>query len=74
MIQFKGMQENIKNRVEAFMKEYGELVQKHQIDIANYPVYTPDGQGGFKTILQATPVDISNKENAPANEEPTKTE
>jgi hypothetical protein len=68
------MQENIKNRVEAFMKEYGELVKKHGIDIANYPVYTPDGQGGFKTVLQASPVDVSKQENAPASEEPAKTE
>jgi hypothetical protein len=42
-----------------FLKEYGELVEKHQMDFATYPVFIPDGQGGFKIIVQSTPVDIS---------------
>lgn len=45
----------------AFIKEYGELVEKHQMDMATYPVFVPDGQGGFKIIVQSTPVDISNQ-------------
>ncbi len=45
----------------AFMKEYGELVEKHQIDFATYPVFIPDGQGGFKIVVQSTPIDISKK-------------
>ncbi len=44
-----------------FLKEYGELVTKHQRDFASYPVWVPDGQGGFKTIIQNTPVDIKNQ-------------
>jgi hypothetical protein len=44
-----------------FMKEYGELVEKHQIDFATYPVFIPDGQGGFKIVVQSTPIDISNQ-------------
>lgn len=43
-------------KADVFVKEYRELVEKHKIDFANYPVYIPDGQGGFKTILQSTPV------------------
>lgn len=46
---------------EAFLKEYGELVQKHQMDFAAYPVFVPDGQGGFKIVVQSTPIDISNQ-------------
>lgn len=46
---------------DAFLKEYGELVHKHKRDFASYPVYVPDGQGGFKTIVQTTPVDISSQ-------------
>jgi hypothetical protein len=44
----------------AFLKEYGELVEKHQMDFATYPVFVPDGQGGFKIVIQNTPVDMSN--------------
>ena len=41
-----------------FLKQYGELVAKHQMDLATYPVWVPDGQGGFKTIIQSTPVPL----------------
>lgn len=45
----------------AFLKEYGELVQKHQFDFATYPVFIPDGQGGFKIIVQSTPIPLPQK-------------
>lgn len=48
-----------KERAEAFLKEYKELVDKHKVDFVTYPVYMPDGQGGFKTMIQSTPVDTS---------------
>lgn len=45
-----------------FLKEYGELVEKHQMDLATYPVWVPDGQTGtFKTIIQSTPVPLPAK-------------
>ena len=46
-------------RGQAFLKEYKELTEKHQIDFATYPIYQPDGNGGFKTVMQSTPIDIS---------------
>lgn len=46
--------------VSEFLKDYQALVAKHKVDFANYPVYIPDGEGGFKTIIQSTPVDMSN--------------
>lgn len=52
------MEEN-NEKVKEFVKEYGELVKKHQIDFAVYPVYVPDGKGGFQTVVQQTPVDVS---------------
>lgn len=52
---------DLNDRVNAFIKEYGELVTKHGVDFATYPTYVPDGQGGFKTIVQNTPVDIKNQ-------------
>ncbi len=54
-------EEERKEKGTAFMKEYGELVEKHQIDFATYPVFIPDGKGGFQIVVQSTPVDISNQ-------------
>lgn len=51
----------LEQRQKEFLKRYGELVQELNIDLATYPVYIPDGQGGFKTIVQSTPVDVSNQ-------------
>lgn len=48
-------------RIQAFLAAYGALVKEHDIDFASYPVYIPDGAGGFKTIVQNTPVDIKNQ-------------
>ncbi len=53
-------QEDINNRVNEFLKAYGELVTLHKIDFATYPVFMPDGNGAFKVTIQNTPVDISN--------------
>lgn len=49
------------DRAKEFVKEYGELVKKHQIDFASYPSFIPDGQGGFRVVVQNTPVDITNQ-------------
>lgn len=40
-----------------FLEKYGKLVEETGIDLAVYPVFIPDGQGGFKVIVQSTPVD-----------------
>lgn len=48
-------------RIQDFLTKYGELVKATNIDFATYPVFVPDGQGGFKVIVQNTPVDISNQ-------------
>lgn len=52
--------EELNARVQNFIKEYGELVAKHKIDFATYPVFSPDGNGGFRVIVQNTPVDMTN--------------
>ena len=46
---------------EEFIKEYGVLVEKHGMDFASYPVWTPDGSGGFKMLVQNTVVDVKNQ-------------
>lgn len=54
-----------KARVAAFLSEYGELVKKHGVDFASYPVYVPDGQGAFKVVIQSTPVDTLGRADQP---------
>lgn len=54
-------QEALNNRLNDFVKEYGELVKKHNVDFATYPMFIPDGQGGFKVTVQNTPVDMTNQ-------------
>lgn len=49
-------QEELNNSINDFVTGYKELVEKHQVDFAQYPVYTPDGNGGFRTVIQNTPV------------------
>lgn len=48
-------------RCKAFVQEYGELVAKHKVDFATYPMFVPDGNGGFKIVCQNTPVDMTNQ-------------
>jgi hypothetical protein len=55
------MSPDVKERLDKFMKGYEALVKEHQIDFAAYPVYMPDGQGGFRTVMQNSPVDIKNQ-------------
>jgi len=45
----------------AFYDEYQALVEKHQIDFINYPVYIPDGNGGFKTVIQSSPISLKDR-------------
>ncbi len=52
-------------KAQAFLKDYGELVEKHQMDFATYPMFVPDGAGGFKIRIQSTPVNLPPKEETP---------
>lgn len=55
------MNEEQKKRSEEFIKEYGALVEKYQMDFASYPMFVPDGTpGGFKISCQTVPIDITN--------------
>jgi len=57
------MDTNFKEKQEAFIKEYGELVTKHNLDFAYYPAYVPLPDGGFKTIIQTTPIAVNPESN-----------
>lgn len=47
--------------LKAFIDKYGELVKEHNLDFAAYPVWIPDGSGGWKTIVQQSPVDVTDQ-------------
>jgi hypothetical protein len=59
--QQEGVTDELQKRIGSFLEEYKKLVDKHSIDLASYPVWVPDGQGGFKCTIQSTPVDITNQ-------------
>jgi hypothetical protein len=46
-------------RRDLFIKEYGELVKKHQVDLATFPMFVPNKDGGFDIKVQTTAVDIT---------------
>ena len=46
------------NKIKKFIEAYGELVKKHGVDFAQYPMWIPDEKGGFRLIIQNTPVDL----------------
>lgn len=45
-------------KIEKFLKEYGELVKKYNVDFAPYPLFVPSERGEFKVVCQNTPVDL----------------
>jgi len=51
-------EDDAKLRIETFVKEYGELVEKHNVDFANYPQFVPDAEGTFRVTVQTRPVDM----------------
>lgn len=54
-------QNDLQEKQQSFLEEYKKLVDKYKMDFAQYPVWVPDGSGGFKTIMQVTPVSIENQ-------------
>lgn len=47
--------------VQAFIDAYGALVKEHNFDFAAYPVWVPDGNGGWRTVIQQTPIDVKDQ-------------
>lgn len=52
----------MENKIKVFLKEYGELVKKYNVDFASYPMFVPAEKGEFKIIIQSTPVEIPKDE------------
>lgn len=63
-------------KVEAFMKEYGELREKHRLDFISVPVYQPNEKGNWdlRIKIQVATIDIpSPDEFIPSHDTPEKT-
>lgn len=54
-------EQGFESRREEFLKRYKILTEELQVDFANFPMYMPDGQGSFKTVMQSTPVDLKDR-------------
>lgn len=54
----KEIKEN-NERIQAFIKDFGELRDKHKVDIAAWPMYVPNDKGTFDLKIQMQPIDIS---------------
>lgn len=52
--------QEVKERIDAFLADYGKLVEKHRVDFINYPQWMPDGTGGWKMLVQTQPTDTTN--------------
>lgn len=45
-------------KLQEFLLEYKALVDKHQVDIATFPVFVPDEKGEYKIKLQSQPIEL----------------
>ncbi len=49
-------------KLQEFLDRYKALVDELQVDLAIYPVFLPDGNNGFKVVVQSSPIDITPKQ------------
>ena len=52
------MQNKSEEKINKFMKKYEALTKECGVDIVSFPVWIPDGNGGFKMTIQAQPIDL----------------
>lgn len=53
--------EELQARTKDFIERYGKLVEETKMDFASYPTFVPDGQGGFRVVIQSVPMDVTNR-------------
>lgn len=51
------IEKDISDRKSAFIKEYGKLRQKYQMDFASFPMWVPEKEGMFVTVMNTDVVD-----------------
>lgn len=55
------MNEEQNKDIELFIKEYGELVEKHKVDFANYPMFQPTKDGKWEITIQSQAISIKDR-------------
>lgn len=53
--------DEVQDRIDAFVKDYGEMRSKHKVDIAAAPSFVPNDRGTWELMINMQPVDISNE-------------
>lgn len=57
-IKEKSEEQVLQEKKMEFLKRYGELTKEFKMDFATYPMWVPDKNGDFKTIVQSTVVEV----------------
>lgn len=55
------MNEESKQRIDDFTKEYGELVEKHKVDFVHFPMFQPDSKGHWEIVINSQVIDIKDR-------------
>lgn len=44
-------------KINKFLEGYKRLVDEHNVDFITIPMFIPDGQGGFRIVVQSQAID-----------------
>lgn len=56
---------DVEARIALFRDEHKALVDKHQVDIAAFPMYVPSAQGTYQTIVRMDYTDLKYRNPSP---------
>lgn len=52
------MEKTLEERIQDFIKEYGELREKHKLDFLAIPQFRPTDQGGWELFIRIQAVEL----------------
>lgn len=53
----KNKEDISEKRIQDFIKEYGSLTEKYDVDFLSMPAFIPDDKGGWKIVIHVQPID-----------------
>lgn len=54
-------EKSAEDRIKGFLEAYGKLVEEYKVDMANYPMWQPNQDGTWHTVIQSTAIDIKDR-------------